>query len=142
MEICAGRLYCSRSCMASPSPVSPGPNPADCPHSVLGVRAVAFLTVRNQQQTFCAVHLLQVLGLERKALIITVTPGLDAVGVMGAGRVAGLAAAVQADQGFVPAKIHNDAHGRYQPGIKTLTPVIRRNVQRAVIAPSRVGTPV
>src|SRR5690606_22884988 len=55
------------------------------------------LLARRQQQALAAVDLVDVAALEGEAHVAALEPGLDAVGVVRAGRVAGLARTVDPD---------------------------------------------
>ncbi len=61
---------------------------------------------------------------------------------MRAGRVARLPRAVQADQRLVATEVDDDTHRGDQPGIEILSPAVRRNVQRAVVAAGRIGAAI
>ena len=73
---------------------------------------------------------------------MALAPGVYAVGIVAAGRVAGLAAAVQAEHRLVAAEVDDQAHGGDQPGVEVLSPGIGRDVEGAVVAAGRVGAAV
>src|SRR5690606_29787003 len=73
---------------------------------------------------------------------MALAPGVYAVGIVAAGRVAGLAAAVQAEHRLVAAEVDDQAHGGNQTGVEVLSPGIVRDVEGAVVAAGRVGAAV
>ena len=89
----------------------------------------------NQGQARLAVAALEVLRLHRQAQVLGLEPAVDAVGIVGAHRVAGLAAAVEAHQGFAEAEIHDQAQGRCIGDGKILPPTVRGAVDGVVVAP-------
>src|SRR5690606_16671701 len=98
--------------------------------------------LRNQPQALGAIDRVEALRLEREAHVAPLHPSLDAIGVMRAGRVTRLPGALQADQRRVAAEVDDDTHRGDQPGIELLSPAVRRNVQRAVVAAGRIGAAI
>lgn len=96
----------------------------------------------SERQPLVAVNALEVLWLEREADVAPLEPGVDTVGVVRAGRIAGLAAAVHADHRFALAEVDDQPHRRDQPSVEVLAPAVGRYVQRGVVAAGRIGSAI
>ena len=90
----------------------------------MALTAYSVLFAGNQGQAGLAVHLVEVLRLHREADVLALEPGIDAIGVMWTGGVAGLSGAVLAHHRFNLTEVDDHAHGRDQCGLEPLPPTL------------------